>query len=311
VLNGQRLRKEVLLDGVKRALNDAVGQINAVIFVPQMSQVIEGGPEERRRLLNMTIAQVVPAYAGVLSEYNQALSQRNALLKLLGERASDAGELDVWDETLSGLGAQIMLWRIQAIDELERLAVDVQAALTGGEEALRLAYQPAHEPLGSANGQLGLKIDTVVDRTALTVDDIRLGFRAQLRQLRAEEIARGQTTVGPHRDDLRFLVNRNDLGAYGSRGQIRTALLAFKLAEVLWMRGRAREWPVILLDEVMAELDPQRRAKLLEYLRDSEQVLFTTTDPALLPADFRSLAQSWRVEDGHIFHEEQSSPRDS
>jgi DNA replication and repair protein RecF len=118
--------------------------------------------------------------------------------------------------------------------------------------------------------------------------------------LRNEEIARGVTTIGPHRDDLRFLANNIDLGDYGSRGQIRTALLALKLAEVNWMKERTTEWPVILLDEVMAELDLQRRADLLKYIGESEQVLFTTTDLNLFTPGFVQQAEVWNVENGAI-----------
>jgi DNA replication and repair protein RecF len=95
--NGQRLRKEILLDGVKKQASDAVGKFNAVVFVPQMSQIIEGGPDERRRYLNLALAQAVPAYAGILSDYTKALEQRNALLKMLSERPGNADQLEVWD----------------------------------------------------------------------------------------------------------------------------------------------------------------------------------------------------------------------
>ena len=115
VLNGQRLRKEILLDGVKRPVSDVLGHFNAVIFVPQMSQIIEGSPEERRRYLNLALAQSVPAYARVLSEYNQVVTQRNALLKALNENGGGRDQLDVWDDALSRLGSQIILWRIQAV----------------------------------------------------------------------------------------------------------------------------------------------------------------------------------------------------
>jgi DNA replication and repair protein RecF len=143
-------------------------------------------------------------------------------------------------------------------------------------------------------------MDTVLDRSRLELDEIQSGFRARLRELRSEEIARGVTTIGPHRDDLRFLANHIDLGSYGSRGQVRTALLALKLAEVNWMKERTGEWPVILLDEVMAELDAQRRADLLQYIGESEQVLFTTTDLNLFTPEFAGKADVWRVESGKI-----------
>jgi DNA replication and repair protein RecF len=300
VLNGQRLRKEILLDGVKKSVNEVIGHFNAVIFVPQMSQIIEGAPEDRRRYLNLALAQSTPAYARVLSEYNQALTQRNALLKTLGERGGSGDQLEVWDDALTRLGSQIILWRIEAIQQIERLASRVHHELTHGSEILRLSYEPAFDPLPKPNGQLGLKIDTVVDRSGLELKGIQNGFRERLRDLRNEEIARGVTTIGPHRDELRFLANDIDLGDYGSRGQVRTTLLALKLAEVNWMKERTGEWPVILLDEVMAELDVQRRADLLKYIGESEQVLFTTTDLNLFTPGFVEKADVWRVESGRV-----------
>jgi DNA replication and repair protein RecF len=318
VVNSQRLRKEVLLDGVKKPVSDVIGHFNAVIFVPQMSQIIEGAPEDRRRYLNLALAQSTPAYARVLSEYNQALTQRNALLKLLGERAGSGDkrstpysgsvdqrsnpvdQLEVWDDTLTRLGSQIILWRIEAVHQIERLASRVHHELTHGAEILRLAYEPAFDPLPRPNGQLGLKFDTIVDRSGLDLKEIQDGFRASLSALRSVEIGRGVTTIGPHRDEIRFLANDIDLGDYGSRGQVRTALLSLKLAEVHWMRDRTGEWPVILLDEVMAELDLQRRGDLLKYIGETEQVLFTTTDLNLFTPEFVKNAEVWRVERGRV-----------
>jgi len=300
VLNGQRLRKEILLDGVKKPANEVVGHFNAVIFVPQMSQIIEGAPEDRRRYLNLALAQSTPAYARVLSEYNQALTQRNALLKALSENGGSREQLEAWDDALSQLGSQIIMWRIQAVQRIDFLASRVHHELTRGHEILRLNYEPAFDPLPKPDGQLGMKIDTVVDRSHLALDEIEIGFRTRLKELHNEEIARGVTTIGPHRDELRFLANNIDLGNYGSRGQIRTALLALKLAEVNWMKERTGEWPVILLDEVMAELDVQRRADLLKYVGESEQVLFTTTDLNLFAPEFVEGAEVWKVDDGKV-----------
>ena len=301
-INGQRLRKEILLDGVKKAANEVIGHFNAVVFVPQMSQIIEGAPDDRRRYLNLALAQSTPAYARVLSEYNQALTQRNALLKMLSERGGLSGseQLEVWDDALTRLGAQLIMWRIEAVRQIERLASRVHHELTHGSEILRLAYEPAYDPLPKPSGQIGLKLDTVIDRSHLELDEIQAGFRARLKELRSEEIARGVTTIGPHRDELRFLANNIDLGDYGSRGQVRTVLLALKLAEVNWMKDRTGEWPVILLDEVMAELDAQRRADLLKYVGESEQVLFTTTDLNLYEPDFVEKAEVWKVESGKV-----------
>ncbi len=295
-INGQRLRKEVLLDGVKKQMNDIIGHFNAVIFVPQMSAIIEDGPDERRRYLNLALAQTFPAYANVLSDYNQVLSQRNALLKALNENGGNGDQLEVWDEALARLGAQIIQWRIEAVQQIERLAARVHNDLTHSREVLRLNYQPSYDPLP----QLSMKLMTDTDRSAVKADDIRKGFLTRLKEIRSEEIARGVTTIGPHRDELRFLANGIDLGDYGSRGQIRTTLLALKLAEVNWMKERTGEWPVILLDEVMAELDLQRRADLLKYVGESEQVLFTATDVNMFAPEFVEKSEVWKVEDGTV-----------
>ena len=295
-VNGQRLRKEILLDGVKKQASDAVGRFSAVVFVPQMSQIIEGGPDERRRYLNLALAQAVPAYAGVLSDYAKALEQRNALLKSLAERAGNADQLEVWDETLARFGAQIIQWRIAAVQELEKQAAQIHIELTHGAEVLRLAYEPSFDPLP----KIALKLDAPVDRSSVELKDIQRGFLDRLRAARIEEISRGVTTIGPHRDELRFLANKIDLGDYGSRGQIRTALLSLKLAEVAWIKARTTQWPVILLDEVMAELDLNRRADLLKYLGKTEQSLLTATDLKMFTPSFVEEAKVWRVKNGKV-----------
>jgi DNA replication and repair protein RecF len=294
------LRKEILLDGAKHKVGAVVGQFNAVLFQPQMLRVIEGGPDERRRYLNMAQTQVIAHYADALSDYTKALSQRNALLKLLAERGGDPAQLDFWDEQLGKAGALLIFNRIRAIQEIERLAARLHRDLTRRAEVLRLAYQPAYDPLPQPAGQYALPLDAPLDRSALSLEHIRQGFRDRLAQLRSEEIARGVTTVGPHRDELRFLSNGIDLGVYGSRGQIRTAMLALKLAEVEWMKEKTGHWPVLLLDEVLAELDTTRRADLLARLAECQQALLTTTDLDLFAAKFVQKATRWQVHGGRL-----------
>ncbi len=297
---GQRSRKEVLVDGVKRNTSEAIGLFNAALFIPQMSLVLEGAPEDRRRYLNLAVAQVIPGYAKALGEYQKALEQRNALLKLLAERGGDQNQLEFWDETLVNTGGQLIHWRIGAVQELERLAARSHHRLTRGKEVLRIAYDPAYDPFGRNHNQMGLKLDAPVDRSGADLESIKKGFKEQLRRIRSEEISRGVTTLGPHRDDLRFLANGVDLGDYGSRGQVRTTLLSLKLAEVAWMKEKTGEWPVILLDEVMAELDPERRADLMATLTETEQSLLTTTDLNLFDPSFVADSTLWRVQGGTV-----------
>jgi DNA replication and repair protein RecF len=295
-----RIRKEVLLDGIKQKASETIGIFNSVLFLPHMLRIVEGAPEDRRRYLNLAMAQVLPRYAPALSIYNRTLSQRNALLKQLNERGSDPQQLAYWDEQLATSGAQLIAARIQTIHELEHLAARIHSELTRGKEILRLDYQPAYDPLPKRPQQYALPLDAPVDRSNLPVDKIRGGFIECLTRLHKEEIARGVTTIGPHRDELRFLGNGIDLGTYGSRGQARTAVLALKLAEVVWMREKTGEWPVLLLDEVLAELDTERRADLLSRLAESEQTMLTTTDLDLFSDNFVSRATLWYIRAGRL-----------
>jgi len=295
-----RFRKEVLLDGVKRKISDVVGWFNAVIFLPQMARIIEEGPSERRRYLDMLISQVSPRYVRHLSDYGQTLSQRNALLKQLAERGGDPEQLAVWDGMLARHGAMIMWERIRAIRELEEEAKRVHYDLTHGQEVLRLDYQPAFEPLSKPEGQMALPVSAIPDRSGLSVEEIEGALLSALQAKQREEIARGVTTLGPHRDELRFLSNQIDLGDFGSRGQGRTTLLAMKLAEVTWLRQRTGDWPVLLLDETMSELDTQRRTDLLSALAECDQAILTSTDLEMFEPDFVESHQVLCVDHGMV-----------
>jgi DNA replication and repair protein RecF len=295
-----RLRKEVLIDGVKRKNSEMIGQFNAVIFLPQMMRIVDGPPRERRRYLNLALAQVKPAYGPTLREYQKALTQRNALLKQLSERGGDPDQLAYWDEQLVGLGARLIFARIHAVQELENLATRIHQDLTRRVEVLRLDYRPAFDPLPRTPGQYILPLDAPPDRSGISVEEIEAGYLARLVELRREEIARGVTTVGPHRDELRFLSNGVDLGIYGSRGQIRTTLMTLKLAEVAWMHAKTGHWPVALLDEVLAELDQERREDLLKQVGACRQVMLTTTDLNPFEPAFVEDADLWKIHSGQL-----------
>lgn len=295
-----RFRKEILIDGAKRSIYEAIGQFNAVIFLPQTMRVIEGGPEDRRRYMNLALAQTMPGYSQALHEYTQALSQRNALLKLLNERGGDPDQVSYWDTLLVERGSMLIHARIAAMHELEQLAARIHHRLTHGQEVLRLVYQPGYDPVARPEGQFALPMPVATNRTGFNQDRIRQGFLQRLTDLRREEIARGITTIGPHRDELRFLSNGIDLGNFGSRGQVRTAMLSLKLAEVTWMKNRTGEWPVLLLDEILAELDSQRRIDLQGYLSEYEQTLLTTTDLNLFEPGFTQASTIWHMEQGMV-----------
>jgi DNA replication and repair protein RecF len=293
-----RLRKEVLINGLNRRVRDLAHSFNAVMFLPRDMEIIEGSPGNRRRFLDASLSQADPAYGEALAEYGKVLTQRNALLKQLQERRTAAEELDFWDEQLCEHGSILIRGRALALGELSQQAAHIHNELSQSRESLQLDYQPAFDPAAPADGQIGLPLEGIVDRTGISREQIRLGMQQALRIQRREEIGRGVTVIGPHRDDLRLLANGIDLRQYGSRGQNRTAMLSVKLAEVNWLRDRTGDWPILLLDEVLAELDVQRRDDLLNRIGDVRQVLLTASDLSMFSEAFRQSASIWRIEAG-------------
>jgi DNA replication and repair protein RecF len=170
---------------------------------------------------------------------------------------------------------------------------------------MRLDYQPAYDPMPAPENQPSL-LYSPPDRTQIPREKIKSGFLSALKNSRRAEIARGVTTIGPHRDEVRFLSNGIDLGIYGSRGQVRTAMMTMKLAEVNWMEEKTGHHPVLLLDEVLAELDEGRREDLLGRISQSSQALLTTTDVDLFNPERIADWQRWRIHAGTL--EEVSVP---
>jgi DNA replication and repair protein RecF len=299
-----RFKKQIRINGLPRRVMDLLGQIRVVMFLPQDMDLVEGSPSTRRRYLNVTLCQVDPAYCRALSEYDKVLSQRNALLRQLQERGGrgDASQLAFWDERLAGNGAVIVAGRYRLVRDLERGARQIHRDLSGEGENLRLRYLPGFDPAPTPEGQLSFDAGDlgVAALPQLPPSQIAERFKAALHAHRRDDLMRGMTTIGPQRDEMRFLVNGRDLGLYGSRGQNRTAVLALKLAELAWMRERTGEWPLLLLDEVTAEFDEHRRAYLMEQINGADQVLLTTTEPGLLPDEALRQATRWHVAEGHI-----------
>lgn len=300
---GLRSRKEILVNNIKRSAQESVGFFNSVLFLPQMMRILEGGPDERRRYLNLMISQAIPGYAQALRDYHQAVTQRNALLKQLGERGGDPDQLIYWDELISRRGAQIMQARIRTIKEIEKIASQIHLTLTQNQEVLRLSYQPAYDPACLESSQAALPMAVDINRENFSLEEISSGMMNRLNKIRREEITRGTTTIGPHRDEMRVLSNRIDLSDYGSRGQVRTALLALKLAEVQWLYQKAGSWPVLLLDETVAELDQKRRQDLLHALDNCDQAILTTAESDQFGVEFLQPRSVWRVQAGRVTKE--------
>lgn len=299
----RRTQKSIFLNEQRKKVLDYVGEINVVQFLPEDISLIASSPGVRRRYLDDTICQIDRDYCRDLSKYNQALRQRNATLRELQERGGDPEIVELWDDALVQHGAYIIMRRQQVLAWLDELVTRVHAELTGGRERLRIQYLPQLE-LGHLNAhQLSLGHEPaawgVLDMP-LSLADVEERFRQRLVDVRQYELERGVTTIGPHRDDVRFLVSSMDLTEYGSRGQQRTATLALKLSEVSLIADKKEEPPILLLDDVMSELDERRRVFLSGVLQDHPQVFLTTTDPAQLAPELRDAARLIRVEQGRF-----------
>lgn len=297
---GVRFRKIVRINGVEKRVMDIIGLLNVVLFLPRDLTLIEGSPADRRRFIDDTLSQMDAGYVEALELYEKVLPQRNALLRRIGEGGANARELAFWNEKLVMAGSVIIAGRQRFLRELEYEAQKAHHDLTGRRETLTLRYQPSFLPTLANSGQMSFDTLGLDLHREMSAEEIAPQFADRLQADQQEEIYRGMTLSGPHRDELRLLINERDIGQYGSRGQARTAVMAFKLAELVWMREGIGEWPILLLDEVAAELDAERRAYLLERIDGATQTLMTTTELEIFTPQFLERAAIWRVTEGQI-----------
>lgn len=297
---GLRFKKTIKLNNVDKKVREVVGMLNVVLFVPRDLSLIEGSPSDRRRFMDVTLGQVNADYGEALDEYEKLIPQRNALLKRISENRSSSAELAYWDEQLTTHGAVIISERQQFLRELESLAQQNHHQLTGNRETLTLQYQPSFLPTFEGTGQLSFDLVGLDLHRDMSAEAIKPQYAEQLQKEQRQSIHRGVTLSGPHRDELRLMINGRDCGLYGSRGQARTTVMALKLAEYDWMKRHIGESPILLLDEVVAELDSKRRAFLLERLQGSGQLLVTTTELDIFTDNFLEQARLLEVIEGQI-----------
>ncbi|MBV9689779.1 MAG: DNA replication/repair protein RecF [Ktedonobacteraceae bacterium] len=270
-------RKRMKVNGIPRKTVDLIGQMKVVLFSPTDLHLVDGAPDERRRFLDRALCQVQPRYCQALVKYRKVVTQRAALLKRIRDYQEDPRLQDYLDEQLTMLATLIMYERQRMVSMLNQQANTMQATISGGREHLQIVYRPSF----------------TFDETGNTIE-AEQHYRAQLRQMRKREIQQGVCLLGPHRDELEFLVNGVSMLTYGSRGQQRTVALSAKLAELAYMHTCTGDEPVLLLDDVFSELDAQRRTFLQQQVLQHEQVLLTTTDIESFPAEM--------VKQTHLFH---------
>jgi len=311
LVNGTvRLQKTIRVDRARKRRADLAGRLNVVLFMPQDVELVSGPPAGRRRYLDGTLCQVDGAYCAALERYTEALRQRNAALRYLRDEGGDLAQLAPFEEVLAREGVIVANGRRELVAALSERAGRVHQQLTGGAEWLRLAYRPNFDPAAppALKYQMGLDLQSYDGPPpGVGAEGLVTAFRHALVDRRRDAIARGMTLTGPHRDEMHFVAGRPgqgthevDLGTFGSRGQQRTAVLALKLAEMEWMQKETGEAPVLLLDEVLAELDATRRRYLLARVDSVEQALLTATDPETFSPEFRQQAALWEVRGGLV-----------
>ena len=266
-VNGIPIKKAVELFGI----------INIVFFSPEDLNIIKNGPSERRRFMDMELSQLDKIYLSNLVNYNKVLNQRNKLLKDIAFSPSEQlmQTLDIWDMQLVKYGSLIIKGRKSFIEKINTIISDIHSRLTGGIENIKVCYVPD-----------------------VDVND----FEEEVRNSRQKDIKYKVTGKGPHKDDLIFLINDNDVRKYGSQGQQRTAALSLKLSEIELVKLVIKDTPVLLLDDVLSELDSNRQNFLINSIGDI-QTIVTCTGLEEFINNRMNINKIFKVTDGHVVNE--------
>ena len=274
-------RKRIRVNGVARRAAALAERLRVVLFAPEDMLLVAGSPSLRRATVDQLASTLLPGYAAELATYGRALQQRNGLLRAIREETAAREELRYWDRPFLDAGGAVVAGR-QAL--LERLARPLAAA---------------HREIAPEEGEAGaLELEYVTNAPLGLGEAPRDALERRLVETAEKEIWNGTTLIGPHRDDIAFVMSGRDLSAFASRGQQRTAILALKLAELDLVREHDARPPLLLLDDVFSELDPARRAHLVRRIADLPQAFVTTTTLDDLDPGLRAIATPWEVRPG-------------
>ncbi len=271
-------RKRIRVNGIPRRAAALAGALRVVVFAPEEMLLIAGPPALRRGALDRVAASRNPGYASALSTYGRALQQRNGLLRAIREEQADRADLRYWDRPFLDAGGEVVAARLRLLDEL-----------TGPLAAAHAEIAPEE----AARAPLRIRYET--NAPAAAGETPRDAIARRLAETAEKEAWNGTTLVGPHRDDLSFALEGRDLAGFASRGQQRTAILAFKLAELDLLTSLDGGPTLLLLDDVFSELDPERRAHLVRRIAGLPQAFVTTTTLDDLDPGLRAIATTWEV----------------
>lgn len=264
-------KKSILINGIKqKKLSDILGNINIVMFSPEDIEILKSGPAKRRRFLNIMISQLRPKYIYSLNMYLKALEQRNNYLRQIKIENKPKEMLEIWDEKLAEYAEQVNQYRKEFIDKIKEKIGQLHSKITQEKETIKIHYISDYKE--------------------------REQYKEELKKAWNQDIIRGYTSKGIHRDDFLVSINGKQVNIYGSQGQNRTAILSLKLAELEIIEDEIEEKPILLLDDFMSELDKKRRENFLKNIEDT-QVLITCTDPFEIKD---KISKRYKVEQGTI-----------
>lgn len=259
-------------------LSELSGNINVVIFAPEDLNLVKSGPSERRAFLDTEISQIKPRYRYNIAKYSKIIFQRNKLLK--NKKRLIADQLDPWDIQLADVGSEIMLERVEFVEKLSGISRDIHKKITDGKEILDIEYMPSF-PIEK-----------------ISKSEIEKTYYGYLSSNRNRDIEKGSTEYGPHKDDIEIELNGVSCRTFGSQGQQRTSALSLKLAEVELIKEEVGDYPILLLDDVLSELDSDRRKYLISTFKKVQTIITSTDDVDMLDNESK---QVFRIDDGGIF----------
>ena len=263
---------------IKKA-SELFGILNLVFFSPEDLNIIKNGPSERRRFMNIELCQLDKIYLDHLAKYNKILDQRNKLLKDITFRPDLKDTLSVWDIQLVQYGKKIIKSRREFVNQLNQIVTEIHAGISGGKEKMLLSYEP------------NLKEEL---------------FEEELNRVCEKDLKSGQTTVGPHKDDMSFTIDGADMRKFGSQGQQRTCALSLKLSEIELVKKMTKDTPVLLLDDVLSELDSSRQNYLLQQIRNTQTMITCTGLDEFIRSRFH-INRVFKVIDGKVIYEQEDA----
>lgn len=276
-------KREIRVNKLRTRPKEFKSVLKTVLFATQDLLLLRGTPQDRRDWLDIAISQIYPAYDDRLSKYNKIRIQKNNFLK---DYNADETLLDVYNEQLTILGSNIIYLRIKFLKEIEKIAQEKHSTISGSEE-LTIKYDCNF-------------LEENQQTENFEIENISQKFKQKLEERKREEIQRGQTLVGPHRDDIIFYINGQEGTKFASQGQQRTIVLSLKLAELDIITQKTGEPPVLLLDDVLAELDDIRQNYLLKTINENTQTIITSVDTLLFDAKFLEDVKIYKIENGSI-----------